>query len=136
MEKTTCLLIDESDQDSGKLTTLLAAVDSIKIIGNTNSYKEGLILVNDLEPNILFLAVKGDGSSAFKLLEKIKKQPTIIFLADNDANLKTFEANRLHFLKKPIAAKDLSQLLNSFQKTHQQLANKMQGLLGKLKLED
>ena len=136
MEKTTCLLLDESDQDRTNLSSLLKAIDFVEIVGSANNFKEGLILVNDLEPNLLFLAIKGDGAPAFKFIEKIKKQPTIIFLTNDDENAKTFKANRLPYLEKPVTAKSLVQVVNSFQQTHQQLATKMKGLLGKLKLED
>ncbi|WP_161603003.1 LytR/AlgR family response regulator transcription factor [Pedobacter arcticus] len=136
MEKTTCLLLDESEKDRASLISLLKAIDFVEIVGSTNNFKEGLTLVNELEPNLLFLDVKGDGAAAYKFIEKIKKQPTIVFLTDDDANVKTFSANRLHYLKKPVTAEGLTFLLNSFQQTHQQLADKMKGLLGQLKLEN
>lgn len=136
MEKLTCIIIDQNDKDREKLAQFLTEAGSAEIIARTSNTKDGLVLVNDLEPNLLFLAVKSDDTTAFKFLEKIKKQPTIIFLTDNEASAKTFETNKLHYLKKPIASGDVSQLLTAFQKTHQQIAVKMQGLLGKLKFED
>lgn len=136
MEKITCVIIESNEKDSEKLTLQLSETNSVAIVGATKNTKDGLVLVNDLEPNLLFLAVKADDVTAFKFLEKIKKQPTIVFLTDSETNSQTFEANGLRYLKKPFKSDDVKQLLMDFQKTHQQLGAKMQGLLGKLKFED
>lgn len=136
MEKINVVLFDECDKDREKLYSLLLGFDFVDIIGNTNSLKNALELVDNLEPNILFLAVKANDLNAFKFLEKIKKQPTIVFSSDNEANIETFKNASLLYLKKPYTLIAVQQLLNNFQKMHQQLASKMQGLLGKLKLDD
>ena len=136
MEKITCILIESNEKDGEKLIALLNEISSVEIVGATTNTKDGLVLVNDLEPNLLFLAVKPDDLATFKFLEKIKKQPTIVFLVNDEASIKTFQTNQLHYLKKPFKPNDVKQLLTDFQKTHQQLGAKMQGLLGKLKLED
>ena len=135
MEKTTYLIIDESDQDREALTKLINSLTTMELTESTNSFKNGLALVNQLEPNILFIAVKGDGANAFNFLEKLKKQPTIIFLADTDY-AKTFETNKLNYITKPVKSKDLEAVLSNINKNHQQIANKMQGLMGKLKFEE
>lgn len=136
MEKINVVLFDECDKDREKLYSLLLGFEFVDIIGSTNSLKNALDLVNNLEPNILFLAVKADDLNAFKFLEKIKKQPTIVFSSDSGANIETFKNASLLYLKKPYTLIAIQQLLNNFQKMHQQLASKMQGLLGKLKLDD
>ncbi|HTN21967.1 MAG TPA: hypothetical protein VL125_15915 [Pelobium sp.] len=136
MEKITCVIIESNEKDSEKLTLQLSETNSVAIVGATKNTKDGLVLVNDLEPNLLFLAVKSDDVTAFKFLEKIKKQPTIVFLTDSETNSQTFEANGLRYLKKPLKSNDVKQLLTDFQKTHQQLGVKMQGLLAKLKFGD
>ena len=136
MEKITCVIIESNEKDSEKLTLQLSETNSVAIVGATKNTKDGLVLVNDLGPNLLFLAVKADDVTAFKFLEKIKKQPTIVFLVNDEASIKTFQTNQLRYLKKPLKSNDVKQLLMDFQKTHQQLGTKMQGLLGKLKFED
>jgi DNA-binding LytR/AlgR family response regulator len=136
MEKTTCILIGQNEKDVEKLITLLNEINSVEVVGAADNTKDGLLLVNDLEPNLLFLAVKADDLTSFKFLEKIKKQPTIVFLVNDEASIKTFQTNQLRYLKKPFKSDDVKQLLMDFQKTHQQLGTKMQGLLGKLKFED
>nr|WP_294898371.1 response regulator [uncultured Pedobacter sp.] len=136
MEKFTCIIIDEELKESENLSDILTQNDFVKVLATVTNVKEGLSLVNDKEPNLLFLAVKGDDLSALKFIEKIKKQPTIIFLTNNNDSVKTFEVNKLHYLKKPLKATEIQQLIASLQKTHQQIALKMQGLLGKLKFED
>ncbi|HET8828265.1 MAG TPA: hypothetical protein VFM79_02940 [Pelobium sp.] len=136
MEKINVVLLDECDKDREKLYSLLQGFEFVDIIGSTNSLKKALDLINNLEPNILFLAVKADDLNAFKFLEKIKKQPTIVFSSDSEANIETFKNASLLYLKKPYTLMAVQQLLNNYQKTHQQLANKMQGLLGKLKFEE
>ena len=136
MEKLTCILIEESDSDLEKLKSLLEKTGLTTVIGTTKSTKTALDLVKTFEPNILFLVVKTNDLNAFKFIDKIEKQPTIVFLTDNDEVTKTFEVNRLNYLKKPFILSDVERLLQNFQSTHQQIANKMQGLLSKLKLED
>lgn len=136
MEKINVVLLDECDKDREKLSALLNEFDFVEIVGNTNSLNNAVDLINNLEPQLLFLGVKDDEANAFGILEKIKKQPTIIFSTDHPESLKTFEKANLRCLKKPYTLNDLKQLLNNFQQTHQQLATKMQGLLGKLKFDD
>ena len=137
MEKLTCIIIDEDQQDGAKLAQFLNKGENTEVIGNTSNFKEGVVLANQLEPNILFLSLKGDDLSAFKTLEKIKKQPTMVLIVNKtSSNVSTFEANGLNYLTKPIAEKDLQSLFAKLNQTHNQLAQKMQGLLGKLKFED
>lgn len=136
MEKINVVLLDESDKDREKLTVLLNEFDFVNVVGNTNNPKDALRLIDALEPQLLFLGIKADNIDAFKLLEKVKKQPTIVFSTDHTETIKTFEAASLRYVKKPYSLDSLQQLLISYQETHQQLAIKMQGLLNKLKFDD
>lgn len=136
MEKTTCILYNEFDADRQNLAALLREFDFIEIVSQSNNLKKSLALVNELEPNLFFLAIKANESNAFQVLEKIKKQPTIVFISNDKAHIEMFEQNQFHYLTTPFKLTDIQKLLRNFQKTHQQLAVKMQGLLGKLKLED
>ncbi len=135
MEKTTCIILDENEKDRLDLTEVLKQFDFLQVIANIGNAKDGLVLINDLEPNLLFLGFKADDSNTFKFLEKIKKQPTIVFSTNNNADIEIFETANLLYLKKPYSLNAVQQLLNDFRKTHQQLAQKMQGLLGKLKFD-
>ncbi len=133
----TCIIIEEDATESARLKDLITQIGNTEVIGTTTTIKHAINLLNDLEPNLMFLSLNGDDLSAFKTLEKIKKQPTIVLIVNKtSANVSTFEANGLNYLTKPITEKDLQSLFAKLNQTHNQLAQKMQGLLGKLKFED
>ena len=137
MENITYIIIEDDAKESAKLVELLNQIENTKALGTTANVKDAISLLNNLEPNLLFLSLKGDDLSAFKTLEKIKKQPTIVlFVNKTSANIATFEANGLNYLTKPITKENLETLFAKLNKPHNQLAQKMQGLLGKLKFED
>lgn len=135
MEKYTCLIIEENTEDTNQLKELISSYNFLEIIGATQNLKEGLNLLNLLEPQILFLNFELNTANKSQLLEKVKKQPTIFFLIDDLAETKkTFEENGFRYIVKPFNQTQIKQSLTNFMQTHQQLATKMQALMGKLKL--
>lgn len=135
MANFTGIIIDENTNDAERLVALLKQTNEVEVVGTANNFKTGLELLDNLEPNLLFLAVKNNDPNAFKFIEKVKKQPTIIFVTDDNESSNSFVANKLYCLKKPLTILGIQQLMGTLLKTHQQIALKMQGLLGKLKLE-
>ncbi|MFC5284199.1 response regulator [Pedobacter alpinus] len=137
MEKFSCLIIEENTKDVLQLSEILNSFKYLEIIGNTENVKEGLNLLNTLEPQILFLNFQLNNTNKSQLLEKVKKQPTIFFIIDDDHETKkNFELNGFKYIVKPYHQTQIKQALDSIMQTHNQLATKMQSLLGKLKFED
>ncbi len=135
MEIQTAIIFDATDADRDSLSQFLLDY-SIKTVGSSNNLIEILDIINLKEPNILFLAGSPADTGIAKLLEKIKKQPTLVFLIHEDADIiKMLMGNNLLFLTLPIKPAELKTLLLKYQTTHLQLAQKMQLVLGKLKLE-
>jgi len=137
MRNFSCIIIEECTEESIRLKDLITQTQNTEVVGTVANINDAINLLNTLEPNLLFASVKGDDLSIFKLLEKVKKQPTIVLIVDKTCiNIATFKANGLNYLTKPVEEKDLKSLFTKLNQTHNQLAQKMQGLLGKLKLED
>ncbi|HEX7365597.1 MAG TPA: hypothetical protein VF273_00795 [Pelobium sp.] len=136
MEKITCVLYNPFDIERQNLVLLLASIDFIELIGQSSNLEDCIDLNNNLEPQLLFIAVKPNQNHAFKVLEKLKKQPTIIFIIDDETAIEAPANGSFYYLNTPVKLPDVQNVLKNFTKTHRQLADKMQGLLNKLKFND
>lgn len=136
IEKYSCFILEENQKDASILLEILKDYNFLEIIGNTQNLKEGLTQLNALEPQILFLNFQSNHANKSELLKKVHKQPTILFIIDNDSEIfKNFKLNDLKYIVKPYQQSQITLVLESFMQTHQQLATKMQTLLGKLKFD-
>lgn len=98
------LIIDNESHCHDILTVLLDDAPDIEIIGNGYSVKEGVQLIDEKQPDIVFLDVEMDDGTGFDLLNQI---PTpdfhVIFVtAHNKYAERAFRFEALDFLTKPI----------------------------------
>lgn len=106
MEGTIRTIIVEDENKS--LLTLRALLErycpEIKVIGTGNCVEEGIRVIEELKPELVFLDIAMPDGDAFDLLNRVGKvEFEIIFItAYNDFALKAFEFSALHYLLKPI----------------------------------
>jgi two-component system, LytTR family, response regulator len=70
-------------------------------------------MVNELNPDLLFLDIQMPGKTGFQLLEELDAVPFVVFTtAYDEFALKAFEVNALDYLLKPIQAERLSETVS------------------------
>lgn len=93
----------------------------IEIVGRAGSVSQGIELVEEHQPDILFLDIEMPSGSGFELVEKTSylKYKLIFTTAYNDYAVKAFKVNAIDYLLKPI---DEIELIKAVQKVLDQKA--------------
>jgi two-component system, LytTR family, response regulator len=107
------LIIDDERLARKELTTLLEAHPSIEIVGEAMNADEAEKLIEELNPDLLFLDIQMPGRTGFQLLESLDSAPMVVFTTAYDQHaIKAFEVNALDYLLKPIIAERLSEAVH------------------------
>jgi two-component system, LytTR family, response regulator len=107
------LIIDDERLARKELAKLLEEHPSIEVIGEAMNAEEAVNMVNDLNPDLLFLDIQMPGKTGFQLLEELDAVPFVVFTtAYDEFALKAFEVNALDYLLKPIQADRLSETVS------------------------
>jgi two-component system LytT family response regulator len=73
-------------------------------------------MIEELNPDLLFLDIQMPGRTGFQLLEVLDSAPIVVFTtAYDEFALKAFEVNALDYLLKPITADRLSEAVHKIQ---------------------
>lgn len=107
------VVVVEDNRDSlEKLTAMLLEFDFIELVGSAQSGRDGVTVVNEERPDLLFLDIKLPGMDGFDLLKNLRHPPMVIFIsAYDDYAVKAFEVNGLDYLLKPVSKKRLQAAL-------------------------
>jgi two-component system, LytTR family, response regulator len=108
------LLIDDERLARAELRRLLENFPNVTIIGEAANADEALPMIEDLQPDLLFLDIQMPGKNGFELLQSLEgKVPEVIFTtAYDDYAIKAFEFNALDYLLKPIELHRLTEALH------------------------
>ncbi|GAA4466438.1 LytTR family DNA-binding domain-containing protein [Nibrella saemangeumensis] len=117
------LLIDDERLARNELRRLLENFPKVEVIGEAANAEEGVRLIEELQPDLLFLDIQMPGKNGFELLQSIDgKAPEVIFTtAYDEYALKAFEFNALDYLLKPVDLNRLTEALNRVEENHQPL---------------
>jgi two-component system, LytTR family, response regulator len=97
------LIVDDERLARKELMKLLEEHPSIEVVGEAMNADEAVNMVNELNPDLLFLDIQMPGKTGFQLLEMLDFVPLVIFTtAYDEFALKAFEVNALDYLLKPI----------------------------------
>ncbi len=98
------LIVDDERLARSELKRLLEHYPRIEVVGEAADADEALRLIDDLQPELLFLDIQMPGKNGFELLSCIEgKSPDVIFTtAFDEYAIKAFEYNALDYLLKPI----------------------------------
>src|SRR5688500_3308182 len=106
------LIVDDERLARKELMKLLEDHPSIEVVGEAMNADEAIQMVNELNPDLLFLDIQMPGKTGFQLLEELDSVPLVIFTtAYDEFALKAFEVNALDYLLKPIQPKRLSEAI-------------------------
>lgn len=101
--KRKALIIDDERLARNELKKLLQEFPEIEIIGEAMNVDEAIKMIDELNPEVIFLDIQMPGKTGFELLQELDKVPTVIFTTAHDEYaLKAFEYNALDYLMKPI----------------------------------
>lgn len=106
------VIVEDSRLARVELKTMLAAFDHIEVVGEAEDGFQAIELIQDLQPDLIFLDIQLPGKNGFEVLEAIDEVPQVIFTtAFDEYAIKAFEFNALDYLLKPIQPKRLDQAI-------------------------
>ncbi|MEQ8304088.1 MAG: response regulator transcription factor [Cyclobacteriaceae bacterium] len=104
------LIVDDERLARKELSKLLEEHPSIEVVGEAMNADEAEQMINDQNPDLLFLDIQMPGRTGFQLLESLDSAPLVVFTtAYDEFALKAFEVNALDYLLKPIHPERLSE---------------------------
>ena len=110
------LIIDDERLARKEILRLLEAHPEVEILGEAANAEEALLLIDEKEPDLLFLDIQMPGKSGLELLSELDHAPEVIFVtAYDEYAIKAFEVNALDYLLKPVEENRLSSALKKVQ---------------------
>lgn len=111
-----CLIIDDEAKNIKLLQNMLAMYcPSVNVIASETEAKNGLLLINELQPKLVFLDVEMPHLNGFDLLKKLEPVnfETIFVTAYSHYAVEAFEHNATGYITKPINAEKLAAAVNT-----------------------
>lgn len=120
-----CILVDDERLALEEIQYLLQAIPDIEVIGQGRNGPEAIRLVQELEPDLMFLDVQMPGLNGFEVVEQLIKMdilPQVVFVTAFDQYaVKAFEINVVDYLLKPL---EKNRLEKAIQRVRHQLESK------------
>lgn len=122
MKKVKALIIDDEQLARDIIKAYLKKFDSIELIGEASNGFDGIKLMNEMNPELIFLDIQMPKLTGFEMLELIENPPVMIFTTAYDQYaLKAFEVNATDYLLKPFSEERFTEAVG---KAFKLLANK------------
>ncbi|MEZ7504624.1 LytR/AlgR family response regulator transcription factor [Flavobacterium sp. Arc2] len=103
MKTIKAVIVEDSRLARNELKELLKNHPDIEVIGEAENVDVGYALINETQPDLLFLDINMPEKDGFELLEMLDNVPITIFTtAFDEYAIKSFEYNALDYLLKPI----------------------------------
>jgi two-component system, LytTR family, response regulator len=110
------IIVDDERLARKELGNLLKEHEEIEIIGEAANIDEAFDLINEKNPELIFLDIQMPGGTGFDLLDRLDKAPFVIFTtAYDEFALKAFEVNALDYLLKPVQPDRLEETIKKLQ---------------------
>lgn len=121
------IIVDDERLARLDLKNVLSSFDEIEIVGEANNVSSAELLINKLNPNLVFLDIQLRGESGFDLLNKIDfsrkdirldghagiHELDFVFVTAYDKYaIRAFDANALDYLLKPVSTERLKQTID------------------------
>lgn len=98
------IVVEDSRLAREGLVKMLEAYAVLDVIGSADHPSSALALIQEHQPDIIFLDIHMPGESGFDLLEKLDYSPKIIFTtAYSEYAIRSFDYNTIDYLLKPIS---------------------------------
>ena len=107
--KKRAIIIDDERLARNELKKLLSEYDEIDVIAEASNADDAIVLINEQQPDLIFLDIQMPAKTGFDLLSELNRSPLVVFTTAHDEYaLRAFEVNALDYLLKPIDPKRLS----------------------------
>lgn len=112
------ILIDDEKLAVSRLERLLAKHEGVfEIVGRAYNGAEGLHLVEELRPDLIFLDIEMPLLNGFEMLTKLSFVPLVVFsTAFEEYAIRAFEENSIDYLLKPVEEDRLRLTVQKLQK--------------------
>src|SRR5659263_449839 len=102
MNKIRTLIIDDESLARDLLRHYLSKDERVELVGECSNGFEGVLVIQELNPDLVFLDIQMPKITGFEMLELIPNPPVIIFSTAYDQfAIRAFEANAIDYLLKP-----------------------------------
>ena len=103
MKKFRTIIIDDERLAREELKSLLKEYPEYEIISEAKNGNEGVQMINELKPDLIFLDVNMPGVTGFDLLKQLEEIPLVVFVtAYDEYALKAFQVDALDYILKPV----------------------------------
>lgn len=110
MKEFRSVIIDDERLAREELKSVLSDFTEINIVGEAQNGDEGIEVIQNTKPDLIFLDINMPGMTGFEMLKKLENIPHVIFItAYDEYALKAFEVNALDYILKPIDPDRLSE---------------------------
>jgi len=107
------LIIDDESLAREAIKSHLSHLDHIELLGECTDGFEGLKMINDLKPDLIFLDIQMPKLTGLEMVEVLDDPPVIIFsTAYDEYALKAFEYNAIDYLLKPYSRDRFNEAVN------------------------
>nr|WP_315486615.1 LytTR family DNA-binding domain-containing protein [uncultured Undibacterium sp.] len=106
------IIVEDSRLARDGLTRMLAQFPEIELLGAADHPKQALPMIEEMQPDLLFLDIHMPGEDGFELLAKLSYHPIIIFTtAYSEYAIRSFDFDTIDYLVKPISQERLAQAI-------------------------
>ena len=115
MTQIKAVIIDDESHCIGSLKIQLAEhAPSVQVVGNAQSVPEGIDLILNTHPDLVFLDIAMPGKNGFDLLHEIPQRDfeVIFTTAYNQYALEAFKVNAADYLMKPVEPDELKRAVD------------------------
>jgi two-component system LytT family response regulator len=106
------IIIDDERLAREEIKLMLQEFNEIEIIGEAMNGDEGIQLIKELKPDLIFLDVSMPGMTGFEMIKQLPEIPNVIFVtAFDDFALKAFDVHAVDYIVKPIEAERLREAI-------------------------
>ncbi|UXP33728.1 response regulator [Reichenbachiella agarivorans] len=113
------IIIDDERLARKELTSLLQTHSEIEIVAEATNADEALELIDQHQPDLIFLDIQMPEKSGFDLLAELDRTPLVVFTTAYDQYaIKAFEVNAFDYLLKPIETDRLARVVQKLLDEH------------------
>ncbi len=115
----TIIIDDEAPARLGLKNLLREFPETFDIIDTAQNGTEAQKIIEDLNPDIIFLDIEMPGCTGFQLLERLETIPMVVFCTAYDQySLEAFETNSIDYLVKPVKLERIEKTVQKLKTFH------------------
>ena len=104
MNEIRTLIIDDEHLAREVVKSYISKIPELCIVGEASNGFDGIKLIQDLKPELIFLDIQMPKLNGFEMLELLENMPLVVFTTAFDQYaIQAFEVNAIDYLLKPIS---------------------------------